>query len=166
LETLVALEQIRRTHPAAFEPGSPQEREALERFAAFFSSLAPDRVQQHLDATYHPDVFFNDTLKSVRGRDVLRRYLLESAEAVESCLVSIEDTTRDDHGEYLIRWRMMIRFRRFRRGVDTWSIGISHLRFAADGRVVYHQDYWNAAEGLYQHLPLLGAAIRWVQRRL
>jgi hypothetical protein len=166
LETFDVLEQIRRAHPAAFEPGSPAERTALERFAGFFSSLAPDRVQQQLDATYHPEVFFNDTLKSVRGLDALRHYLIESAEAVESCRVTIEETTRTDAGEYLIRWRMMICFKRFRRGVDTWSIGISHLRFAADGRVVYHQDYWNAAEGLYQHLPLIGAAIRWVQRRL
>lgn len=166
METHDALDQCRRTHPVAFEPDSPQEHTALERFNGFFSNLAPDRVQQQLEATYDPDVFFNDTLKTVRGRDALRRYLIESAEAVESCRVTIDETTRTEHGEYLIRWRMMIRFRRFRRGTDTWSIGISHLRFAADGRVVYHQDYWNAAEGLYQHLPLVGSAIRWVQRRL
>ena len=33
---------------------------------------------------------------------------------------------------------MMIRFRKLRRGVDTWTVGMSHLRFDAQGRVAYH----------------------------
>jgi steroid delta-isomerase len=166
METLQALTQARRDHPDSFDAGSASESAALERFTAFFSSLAPDRVASLLDATYAPDVFFDDTLKSVRGSAALKTYLSHSADAVEQCRVWIEETTRTQEGEYLVRWRMMIRFKRFRRGVDTWTIGISHLRFASDGRVVYHQDYWNAAAGLFQHLPVIGAVIRWIQRRL
>ena len=43
---------------------------------------------------------------------------------------------------------------------------ISQLRFDGDGRVAFHQDFWNAADGLYEHLPLLGNLIRRVKRRL
>jgi hypothetical protein len=32
--------------------------------------------------------------------------------------------------------------------------------------VAYHQDYWNAADGLYQHVPLLGWMIRAIRRRV
>jgi hypothetical protein len=166
MDTLQALARLRLEHPDTFPAGSDIERAALERFTAFFSSLAADRVATQLDATYAPDVYFDDTLKTVRGSAALKTYLTHSADAVEQCRVGIEEISRTDAGEYLVRWRMMIRFKRFRRGVDTWSIGVSHLRFARDGRVVYHQDYWNAAAGLYQHLPLIGAAIRWIQRRL
>ena len=166
MESLSALEHARQVHPTVFEPGSAREQAALAQFTRYFAQLASDRVDTLLDATYSPDVFFNDTLKSVRGSAALKDYLSHSAQAVEDCRVTVEETTRTAHGEYLLRWRMMIRFKRFRRGVDTWTIGASHLRFAADGRVVYHQDYWNTAEGLYQHLPIIGAAIRWIQRRL
>ena len=44
--------------------------------------------------------------------------------------------------------------------------GASHLRFGADGRVVVHRDYWDAAEELYEKLPLVGALMRWLKRRL
>ena len=44
--------------------------------------------------------------------------------------------------------------------------GSSHLRFAHDGRVAYHRDYWDAAEELYETLPLLGSLLRWIKRRL
>jgi len=166
METLTELDQVRSRHPAAPAAGSEQEASALARFAAFFSSLAPDRVQTLLAETYAPDVYFNDTLKSVRGIDALRHYLVESAEAVQDCRVQIHDTTRTEHGEYLVRWSMMIRFKRFSRGQDTWTIGMSHLRFDAVGRVAYHQDYWNAADGLFQHIPVLGWMIKSIKRRL
>lgn len=166
METLAELDLARGRHPTVFEADSDREREALSNFAAFFSSFVPDRVDRMLDATYAPDVYFNDTLKSIRGNVALKHYLSESAAAIEDCRVTIEESTRTASGEYLIRWRMMIRFKRFRRGVDTWSVGVSHLRFAADGRVAYHQDYWNAADGLYEHIPLLGGMIRWIKRRL
>jgi hypothetical protein len=44
--------------------------------------------------------------------------------------------------------------------------GATRLRFAPDGRVDEHRDYWDAAEELYAKLPLLGALMRWLQRRL
>lgn len=166
MDTLDALEAARRNHPDAPAPGSDAERQALERFAAFFSSFAPDRIDRLLDATYSPDVYFNDTLKAVRGSATLRHYLADSAAAVEDCRVGILDTARTEQGEYLVRWKMMIRFKRLRRGVDTWTVGMSHLRFDSAGRVAYHQDYWNAADGLFEHVPLLGSMIRAIKRRL
>jgi hypothetical protein len=166
METLTELDLIRASHPAAPAAGSDLEARALAGFGAFFSSFAPDRVQTLAAATYAPDVYFNDTLKAVRGIDALRHYLAESAEAVEDCRVQIHESTRTAHGEYLVRWSMMIRFKRFKRGQDTWTVGMSHLRFDGDGRVVYQQDYWNAADGLFQHVPVLGWAIAAIKRRL
>ena len=43
--------------------------------------------------------------------------------------------------------------------------GASHIRFAADGRVVYHRDYWDAAEERYGKLPVLGILMRWLRRQ-
>jgi hypothetical protein len=166
METLDALAQARQRQPEPFAAGSTAEQSALDRFEAFFSQFAGDRVGRLLEQTYAADVWFNDTLKTVRGRDALGRYLHESAAAVEECRVEVLDRTRVQPGEFLLRWRMMIRFRKLRRGIDTWTVGVSHLRFDADGRVAYHQDYWNAADGVYEHVPVLGALIRAVKRRL
>ena len=165
METLEKLKEIRARHPAP-PAGSDAESQALARFAQFFSSFAPDRVDRLVPQTYAADVYFNDTLKAIEGREALSHYLRESAEAVDECRVEIHETTRTANGEHLVRWSMMIRFKKFRRGVDTWTVGMSHLRFDAEGRVVYHQDYWNAADGLFQHIPVLGTLINAIKRRL
>ena len=44
--------------------------------------------------------------------------------------------------------------------------GASHLVLAADGRIAVHRDYWDVAEELYEKLPLLGALMRWLKRRV
>ena len=47
-----------------------------------------------------------------------------------------------------------------------WVIlGASHLRFDAQGLVNHHRDYWDAAEELYERIPLLGALMRWLKRQ-
>ncbi len=166
METLAELESARSRHPGSFAPGSESETAALKRFSEFFDDFAPDRIARLLDATYAPDVYFNDNLKAVRGSTELAKYLNESASGVEDCRVLFEDFSRNKDGEYLVRWKMLIRFRKFARGRDTWTVGISHVRFAGDGRVTYQQDYWDSALGVYQYIPLLGAAIRAIRRRL
>lgn len=166
METIEKLKQVRLRHPAPPPAGSAAEAHALARFAQFFSSFAPDRIDRLVPETYADDVYFNDTLKAVEGRAALAHYLRDSAEAVEACRVEILETTRSANDEHLVRWSMMIRFKKFRRGVDTWTVGMSHLRFDAEGRVVYHQDYWNAADGLFQHIPVIGTLIAAVKRRL
>jgi steroid delta-isomerase len=34
-----------------------------------------------------------------------------------------------------------------------------------DGRIAQHRDYWDAAEELYEKLPVIGGLMRWMRRR-
>jgi hypothetical protein len=56
--------------------------------------------------------------------------------------------------------------KRFKPNQDTQTIGMSHLRFDASGLVRLHQDYWDSTAGLFEHVPLLGAGIRAIKRRV
>jgi ketosteroid isomerase-like protein len=48
--------------------------------------------------------------------------------------------------------------------------GGSHLVFAlnplGEWRVQSHRDYWDAAEELYEKLPLIGSLMRWLKKRV
>ena len=35
----------------------------------------------------------------------------------------------------------------------------------AQGQVTLHRDYWDAAEELYEKLPVVGALMRWLKKR-
>lgn len=146
-------------------PGSAAEKAAVDKFRAFFGDLREDLIKKDIRSVYAPGVRFNDTLKSIQGVDPLEHYLVETARNVESCKVEIEEVLTSSSGVY-VRWRMGIRFKKFHKGTTQESIGMSHLRFDKEGRVVYHQDYWDSGANLFEKIPVLGAGIRAVKRRL
>jgi hypothetical protein len=146
--------------------GSSAEADALARFQRFFSDFSPNKIQQLLNDTYSDDVWFNDTLKTIVGREPLREYLKHGAEAVEACVVDVKETLKNDRGDYFVRWVMTIRFKRFKKGQDTHTIGMSHLRFNSAGLVCFHQDYWDSTAGIFEHVPVLGWMIRKIKARL
>lgn len=145
--------------------GSAAQKEALARFAAFFGDLNESRVKENIRGVYAPDAWFNDTLKSLRGVDAIEHYLVDTARSVESCKVDIDEVIPAPSGVY-VRWRMHIRFKKFKRGETHSSIGVTLLRFDKEGRVAYHQDYWDSGANLFEKVPVLGAGIRAVKRRL
>ena len=67
-------------------------------------------------------------------------------------------------GEVYVRWVMT--FTTERRSTTIVAPGISHLRFDADGRILYHRDYWDASGALAELVPLVGPVLRAVRARL
>ena len=137
------------------KPGSPEEKAAVERFKDFLSVISEQQVKTKLRQTYAPDAYFNDTLKEINDIDTLEKYLLKTAENVDSCTVEFLDTASSG-GEYYFRWLMKIRFKKFHKGEEQPSIGITHIRFNKEGKVVFHQDYWDAAGNFFEKIPVLG----------
>lgn len=150
---------------ARFTPGSDELQAAGERFAAFFADFTPEGVHANVGRTYADDCWFDDTLKTVQGAEAVGHYLAESAEACNRCRVELEDVSGGGPDVY-VRWRMMIDFKKFKSGTENWTIGMTHLRFDGDGRILLHQDYWDSAEGLFVHVPVVGWAIRKIRARL
>lgn len=162
LETVRALE----ARGPQLAPGSAAERRALERFQSALSDFkAPDFRQRVRDA-YAETVWFNDTLKSVEGRDAVEAYLAASADALHEGRVEPLGWTSDGQGNYFLRWEMRLRFKRLAGGEERRSIGMSHVRFDAEGRAVLHQDFWDSAAGLWEHVPGIGGLLRLAKRRL
>jgi hypothetical protein len=62
-------------------------------------------------------------------------------------------------------WEFRFGFKSFKRGEQQVILGASHLVFSAQGLVTLHRDYWDAAEELYEKLPLVGGLMRWLKRR-
>jgi limonene-1,2-epoxide hydrolase len=147
------------------KPGSPEEKAAVERFKDFLSVISEEQVRTKLRQTYADDAYFNDTLKEISDVATLEKYLLKTAENVDSCTVEFLDTASAG-GEYYFRWLMTVRFKKFKKGEDQPSIGITHIRFNKEGKVVFHQDYWDASENFFEKIPVLGWMIRKVKGSL
>lgn len=160
-----ALERTDPAHGRVVDAEDPVVEKAIAGFCAVFERFTPERVREAVPRVYADDVYFYDTLKEIEGNEELAAYLARSAGACESCEVRLEDVARSGADLYL-RWRMVIRFKRFAKGRPTATEGMSQLRVDRDGRIVLHRDFWDSTQGFFRHLPVLGWLIRKVLKRV
>ena len=137
----------------------------LQAFGSEFARLDAGNLHRLRDL-YSADVHFTDPLHDVCGLVELERYF--SALYANVRQLNFEFTGHDEvcDGQGYLRWIMSYRHPRLNGGRLISLEGCSLLRWNADGKVVRHRDYFDAGALLYQHVPVLGAAIRLLQRRL
>ena len=143
--------------PAA--PASP----AVDAIIRFFETLSPDRLE-NLTEVYTADARFKDPFNAVQGVAAIQgvfRHMYTSLDAPRFVV-----TGHIAQGEQcFLTWQFKFGFRNYHRGTEQTIEGGSHLLLAADGRIQQHRDYWDAAEELYEKLPVVGGLMRWLKKR-
>ena len=149
-------------HPV---PGPADEtaRRALPEVIRFFEQLSPADVTR-IDTVYAPDARFRDPFSDVQGTEAITGIFAHMFERLDSPRFVILDRIAEGDRAFLT-WDFEFRFRRGSPTGVQRIHGGSHLRFDTGGRITVHRDYWDAAEELYEKLPVLGALMRWVRRK-
>lgn len=127
-----------------------------------FEALAPADLAT-LDTLYLPDARFRDPFNDVQGVPAIRGVFEHMFRALENPrFVIVEAVVEGDR--VFLTWDFL--FGQKRMGPREQRIhGGSLLHLAPDGRIARHRDYWDAAEELYEKIPLLGGFMRWLRRR-
>lgn len=131
------------------------------RFASLYGDLSPSNVQSKVREVYAPDAWFNDTIATESGIAAIEKYLLKTAQGAESVKAKVNAVAVSGSDCY-VRWTMEVQTKNLAGGRPIITEGMSQLRFDEQGRIIFHQDFYNPADGIYRHLPLLGPAIRYV----
>lgn len=135
----------------------------LARVIEAFETL--DRAAlERFNALYAADATFKDPFNEVRGVVAIRRIFEHMFDTLDAPRFVIRDAVLEGDQAFLT-WDFLFRPRR--RGATEMCVrGATQLRLDAQGRITVHRDYWDAAEELYEKLPLLGALMRWLKRRV
>ncbi len=135
--------------------------EAVAAIVRFFETLTPQALAR-LGEIYEYDAWFKDPFNEARGLAQINgvyRHMFESLDtprfAVTRRIIG--------QGECFLRWDFHFRFKG--KAAQQTIHGASHLTLSASGRISSHRDYWDAAEELYEKLPVLGALMRWLKQR-
>lgn len=137
--------------------------DSLEQLVAYFQTLSPDSVRR-IDTLYSENVYFRDPFNEIRDVKALEHIFLDMFERLIEPRFTIIETIADGNAAFLV-WDFDFRIKSLKPNQTRRIHGTSHIRFAADGRVNYHRDYWDAAGELYEQFPIIGAVLRWLKRR-
>ncbi|MCA2017891.1 nuclear transport factor 2 family protein [Vibrio tritonius] len=131
--------------------------------AAFYQRLDKTTLGE-LSQIYHPNIEFQDAAHRMVGLESLQHYFQELYQNVNQCRFQIGDVFSHPEGG-MITWEMELSHPKLKRGKLVTVAGVSHLKFA-DGKVIYHRDYFDLGEMVYEHIPVLGHLIRTIKQKL
>ena len=141
----------------------PGTEAAVQRVVELFERLQPADIDR-LAEFYTADAYFKDPFNEVRGVPAIEQVFRHMYVALHEPRFVI--TGRIVQGtQCFLTWDFRFRMKRFDTATEQVVRGGSHLRLAPDGRVSFHRDYWDAAEELYEKLPVVGALMRWLKKR-
>ncbi len=151
-----------QTRPT-FAAGSETEADALQRFNAFYEEYTYDAIKAGVRGLYAEDAWFGDPFHIVEGIDEIEHYFLVMAEPVERCTFTVDSVQRSGD-EYFARWTMELESKAAK-GELIKTIGISHVKFNQDGKIIFQQDYWDSS-AMLDRLPIVGYWTRLVKDRI
>ena len=132
----------------------------VQRVIDFFEHLTRADLARVAEI-YRDDATFKDPFNEVRGAPAIARIFEHMFDTLQGPRFAIHAAVAQG-SQCFLTWD----FAFVRAEGELVVRGASHLRFADDGRIAMHRDYWDAAEELYEKLPLLGGLMRWLRRRI
>jgi hypothetical protein len=134
----------------------------VQRIVARFEALAPADLPL-IGELYTPEAQFKDPFNQAVGLVAIRAVFQHMFDALQAPRFIVRDVLVEGD-QCFLTWDF--RFTLARLGpLEQCIHGGSHLRLSEDGRISLHRDYWDAAEELYEKLPVVGTLMRWLKRR-
>lgn len=148
---------------------------AIKKFESFYTDLASMKVEELADI-YSSDVTFIDPIAAHSGITSVENYfgkLLHNAKYCTFVIHSIEKTTaiknqgvnESDILNYLATWQMTFTSSRINKGKPISVDGITQLKISND-KIIFHRDYYDLGQMVYENIPLLGRVIRRIKRTM
>lgn len=142
---------------------SPATEAHVARVVNFFETLSPQSLNV-LGNLYDTQARFKDPFNDVQGVAAIEKIFEHMFAGLTAPRFVV--TGRVVQGDQcFLTWEFRFCFRTFKQGIEQVILGASHLVFSRQGRITLHRDYWDAAEELYEKLPLVGTLMRWLKNR-
>jgi steroid delta-isomerase len=116
---------------------------------------------------YAVDARFKDPFNDVQGRGAIANIFLHMFGQVDTPQFAVTAliTKAGIEGvcsQIFMRWDFLF----VARGKAQTIHGATHFELDTAGLITLHRDYWDAAEELYEKIPVLGFILRWLKSKL
>jgi hypothetical protein len=140
----------------------PHRKNLLQDFKAFY--MRPDVASlEWADRLYTQDIEFRDPLHTINGILAFKSYLRGVYTGPTNIRFEYVDELCGEHWAS-ITWIARYRHDALDGGRTLQLRGTTQIRFT--DRIYYQEDFFDVGAMVYQHLPLLGPVVRYINRRI
>lgn len=151
--------------PNAF-PSLHTPEAAMRAIVEFFEQLQREDVSR-LGHFYRADATFKDPFNDVQGVPAITHIFAHMFDALVAPRFVITQSVQQGAHAF-VTWDFVFAPRAAPSRHMTIR-GATHFVLREEGghwRIATHRDYWDAADELYAQLPVLGALMRWLKKKL
>ena len=134
-----------------------------EAYAKFYESLSADSPQEEYGVYFDSASEFTDPFQKVQGLSAIHNVFVAMYKNLRNPRFVVDEIVCSDEVAYL-RWHFF--YTLSSKAGEHSFMGVSRVTFTQSAKVKSHIDYWDAAENVYEKIPLLGALIRFVKRKV
>lgn len=134
-----------------------------EHYTDFFETINEHTSVLEFEKIYAHQVYFKDPFHQTQGINALFKIFQEMYRRLEHPRFEILESVAEDTRCY-VKWRFIFSYKG---DTDEHSFeGVSRLELNEEKKIISHIDYWDAAENLYEQLPILGFILRFIKRKI
>lgn len=137
----------------------------LERVESLFTNYTEENIREKVTEVYAEKVYFRDAFKQFDRSSEIRDYFLHGLDPLSAAEFEFRKIIRSGD-EFYIDWLMRLDFEKTPEGSWEESIGMTHMRFNSEGRIIFHQDYWDPTDIVYKRIPIAKQLINFVKNRM
>jgi len=128
--------------------------------AHWFQTLTPESLER-VGEMYAQDALFVDPFNQLTGLTSVRsvyQHMFDTLKQPRFIVTTIVERERDG----FMTWDFLFECR----GQAQQISGCTQFELNDQGLIVLHRDYWDAAQQVYEKIPLLGSVMRMIRRKL
>lgn len=153
-------QQARASHQGVILSDA-QAQQLAEKFVQTFNQLGTAAFMPAVKDLYASDFFINDTLSQYRQKSTLLTHFDGMNQRVVAAKVKLVQVTHAGDVAY-VHWDMRYDLKIFGSVKSMHSFGISELKQNSDQQIIFQQDFWDPANGLFRALPFVGGLYQWL----
>jgi hypothetical protein len=134
-----------------------------ETLVRFFETLNTKVTVEAFGTVYDDAVVFKDPFNEVKGISAVYGIFQEMYQSLDEPRFIIREYVGDGSIAY-VKWDFLFHFKGDTK--ENRFEGVSRIEMNAEGKVISHVDFWDAAEHIYEKIPLLGSVLRFVKRKI
>jgi hypothetical protein len=134
----------------------------IQRVIEQFENISPNTIDS-LVTLYSEDAFFKDPFNEVKGHTKIKHIFTHMFTQVNNPRFVIKNTLENGSQACLI-WEFIFQLKQSP-NLDQVIRGCTWMTFNKALLITEHRDYWDAAEELYEKIPVLGGLMRWLKKR-
>ena len=134
----------------------------LEKFVTVYQALSIDNLEC-LSSIYHQNITFIDPIHRIEGYCALKAYFQSMYENLSQCNFVINNVITHSN-QAAIYWQMTYVHPKLNKGRPVTVSGSSHIKGEND-LVIFHRDYLDIGNMLYEQLPVIGKLVKWVKAK-